>query len=66
MHPGRTGGIQPSPHAGVKAPAWGAPVPGLSTTVRWQSAPGQTMDTTWSELLLIGLLLAVVVLSGRV
>lgn len=26
---------------------------------------GQTMDTTWSEILLMGLLLAVVVLSGR-
>jgi hypothetical protein len=44
----------------------GAPVPGWSTTVRWHSAPGHTMDATWSELLLIGLLLAVVVLSGKV
>lgn len=44
----------------------GGAVAGVSITVRCRSAPGQTMDTTWSELLLIGLLLAVVVLSGRV
>jgi hypothetical protein len=34
--------------------------------VRSHSAGEQTMDTTWSELLLMALLLTVVVISGRV
>jgi hypothetical protein len=33
-------------------------------TVRCRYAAEQTMNTTWSEILLMGLLLAVVVFSG--
>jgi hypothetical protein len=38
----------------------------LQTTVRSQFTGEQTMETTWNELLLMGLLLTVVVVSGRV
>jgi hypothetical protein len=34
--------------------------------VRSHSAGEQTMDTTWSELLLMGLLLTVVMVTGKV
>jgi hypothetical protein len=44
----------------------GAPWSRLSPTVTCRPAPEQTMDTTMSELLLMALLLAVVLLSGRV
>jgi hypothetical protein len=50
----------------AKAPTWGAPSPRLSATVTGRSAREQTMNTTLSELVLLAVLLAVVVLSARV
>ncbi len=62
------GGIEPfrADQSRCKAPGWGARLPELSPTVGCRSAPEQTMNTTWSELLLMGVLLAVLVLSGRI
>ena len=47
------------------APAWGARFADLSTKVK-RLQPEQMMETTLSELFLAALLLAVVVVSGRV
>lgn len=48
-----------------QAPTWGARLPGWATRVGSRPAPEQTMDSPWGELLLMGLLLAVVMLSGK-
>ena len=57
----------PVPIRGGFAPAWGAPTQGLTAESDDLSRDqGRPMETMLSELVLAALLLAVVVLSGRV